>query len=319
MRSDSLVDPELRPLLDTFPALDFSVANLPAIRAGFATMFAEAPQQPVPQTSVEVLTVPGPAGAPAVRVVSYRPAGRPGPLPAILHIHGGGYVIGAPEMMDPANRVLAGELACLIVSVDYRLAPETPHPGPVEDCYAVLQWLAAKAGELGVDASRIGVKGESAGGGLAAALALLARDRGGPKLAFQHLIYPMLDDRTCMAADPNPFVGEFVWTPAQNLFGWSSLLGTAPGSDGISQYAAAGRAESLSGLPPAFIAVGDLDLFLEEDLDYARRLSRAGVPVELHVYPGAFHGFQMAQAARVSVAAECHSREALRRGLRIGG
>ncbi len=321
-RSESLVDPELKPLLGTFPPLALSAADLPAIRAGFMSMFEQASQPApgaiAPQARVEAMTVPGPSGAPSVRVVTYRPTEAQGLLPALLHIHGGGYVIGAPEMMEPANRLLASELGCLVVSVDYRLAPEAPHPAPVEDCYAALQWLHAKADQLGVDRSRIGVKGESAGGGLAAALALLARDRGGPELAFQHLIYPMLDDRTCVDPDPNPFVGEFVWTPAQNLFGWSSLLGAPPGSDGVSPYAAAARAPTLSGLPATFIAVGDLDLFLEEDLDYARRLGRAGVPVELHVYPGAFHGFQMAQAARVSIAAERDSREALRHGLKSG-
>ena len=321
MKSESLVDPELRPMLDAMPPLTLSAAELPAIRASFLSMFEETSKQKpeaalaktASQTRVETVTIPGPPGAPPVRALTYRPAERTSLLPAFLHIHGGGYVIGAPEMTDPANRLLASELGCVIVSVDYRLAPEAPHPAPVEDCYAALQWLHANAGELGVDASRIGVKGESAGGGLAAALALLARDRGGPALAFQHLIYPMLDDRTCVDPDPNPYVGEYIWTAAQNQFGWSSLLGAAPGSAGVSPYAAAARAETLSNLPPAFLAVGDLDLFLEEDFDYARRLSRAGVPVELHVYPGAFHGFDMVSTARVSQAAEAHSREALRR------
>ena len=210
MTSSALVDPELRSLLDTLPRLTFSVADLPGIRAGFASMFADAPQPTTRALHVETVTILGPPGAPAVRALLYRPAEHLGPIPALLHIHGGGYVVGAPELADPANRLLAGELECLILSVDYRLAPEVSHPGPVEDCYAALQWLHANAEILGVDASRIGVKGESAGGGLAAALALLARDRGGPKLAFQHLIYPMLDDRTCVAPDPNPFVGEYV-------------------------------------------------------------------------------------------------------------
>ena len=316
MKSLSLVDPELRPLLDTLPPLTLTVADLPDIRAGFAAMFADAPLVSTRPVRVEALTIPGPPGAPAVRALSYRPTESLGPVPAVLHIHGGGYVIGAPEITDPANRVLAGELDCFVLSVDYRLAPEVPHPGPVEDCYAALQWLYDNAAALGVDPSRIGVKGESAGGGLAAALALLARDRGGPKLAFQHLIYPMLDDRTCVATDLNPFGGEFVWTPMQNLFGWSSLLGAAPGSGGVSPYAAAAPAATQAAMAPAGVGGGAHHLFLEEDLDYARRLSRAGVPVELHVYPGAFHGFQMAQAARVSQTAERDSLEALRHSLR---
>ncbi len=234
---------------------------------------------------------------------------------ALLHIHGGGYVLGLAESNDPDNRLLARELGCVVVSVNYRLAPETAHPGPVEDCYAALVWLATHADELGVDPARIGVKGESAGGGLAAGLALLARDRGGPALAFQHLVYPMIDDRTAVTDDPHPYAGEYVWTPASNRFGWASLLGVEPGGPDVSPYAAAARATDLTGLPPAFLAMGALDLFLDEDLDYARRLTRAGVPVELHVYAGAFHGFYSAPQASVTQQANRDGLEALRRAL----
>jgi len=188
----------------------------------------------------------------------------------------------------------------------------------LSNCYAGLKWLYGNASSLQVDRTRIAVKGERAGGGLAAALALLARDRGEVRLAHQHLIYPMIDDRTGAdgSADANRFVGEYVWTPAHNQFGWASLLGTAPGGGGVSPYAAAARTDDLAGLPPSFISVGALDLFLEEDMDYARRLSRAGVPVELHVYPGAFHGFDIApQTARVAIGAARDSRDALRRAL----
>ena len=152
-------------------------------------------------------------------------------------------------------------------------------------------------------------------GGLAAALALLARDRKGPAIRFQHLTYPMLDDRTVTDPDPNPFTGEYMWTRAYNRFAWSSLLGHAAGGEGVSPYAAAARAPDLAGLPPAFLAVGGLDLFLEENLAYARRLTRAGVPVELHLYPGAFHGFEMVADARVSHKAERIGDEALLRSL----
>ena len=175
--------------------------------------------------------------------------------------------------------------------------------------------MFANAAELGVDPARIGVMGESAGGGLAASLALLVRDRGEHSLRFQHLIYPMIDDRTCVTASPNPYTGEFVWTAQANHFGWSSLLGQAPGSAGVSPYAAAARAESLAGLPPTFIATGALDLFLEEDLDYAQRLVRTGVPLELHVYPGAYHGFQWEQAAQVTRTAARDSLAALAKAL----
>ncbi len=160
--------------------------------------------------------------------------------------------------------------------------------------------------------------GESAGGGLAAALALLARDRREHVLSFEHLIYPMLDDRTCVIPHPHPYAGEFVWTPQSNAFGWASVLGVAPGSLHVSQYAAAARAEDLSGLPPTFISTGALDLFLEEDIEYARRLTRAGVPVELHVYPGAYHGFDILSQSSVSAQANRDSLAALRRALKAG-
>ena len=202
-------------------------------------------------------------------------------------------MLGKPEGSQGRNQSLASELGCVVVSVDYRLAPETPHPGPIEDCYAALKWMHAHADELGIDPARIAVGGESAGGGLAACLALLARDRGEIPLVFQLLIYPMLDDRTVTEAEPHPFAGAFIWTRDSNRFGWTSLLGCEPGGDEVSPYAAASRATDLKGLPPTFIAVGSLDLFLEEDLEYTRRLLRAGVSTELHIYPGAYHAFNM--------------------------
>jgi acetyl esterase/lipase len=263
-------------------------------------------------------TVPGPEGAPDVGVLVYRPEGASGPLPCIYHIHGGGYVAGTAAMMTvPLGQLIATLGGCVAVSVDYRLAPENPFPASIEDCYAGLAWTFAHAEELGIDPARIGVMGESAGGGLAAALALLARDRGEYKLAFQHLTYPMLDDRTCTAAEPHPFAGEYLWTAPNNLFGWASLLGEAPGGPGVSPYASPARAESLAGLPPTYIATGALDLFVEEDLEYARRLLRDGVPVELHVFPGAIHGFDMAPNVAVSETARRSRLEALRRQLGI--
>jgi len=180
----------------------------------------------------------------------------------------------------------------------------------------VFVWLHANAEKLGLDPARIGIKGESGGGGFAAAAALYARDRQGPKFAFQHLIYPMIDDRTAVRKDLHPYVGEFVWTQANNYFGWRSLLGEEPGLADVSPYAAAARAADVSGLPPTYISVGGLDLFLEENMTYADRLSRAGVPVELHLYPRAYHGFYRATNARVTKQAEHDTREALRRFLR---
>jgi acetyl esterase len=261
-------------------------------------MPVELPPGAEPRTAA----APGRDGAPEVPLRIFAPQDAAKLRPAILQIHGGGYVLGSAEMSDAANHALAAEQDAVVVSVDYRLAPETPFPGPVEDCYAALEWLAANAEELGVDPSRIITFGQSAGGGLAAALALLARDRGGPKLAAQFLIYPMIDHRTGGDADPrpNPMVGEFLWTRELNRFGWTSLRGAAgiPG-ERIGHFSPA-LAEDLSGLPPAYIATGALDLFLEEDSDYALRLIRAGVPTDLHVYPGAFHAFDLMAEAKVS-------------------
>jgi triacylglycerol lipase len=223
--------------------------------------------------------------------------------------------MGTPEMKDVENMLFASELKCAIYSVDYRLAPEAPHPAPLEDIYSVFVWLYANAGRLGLDPARIGIKGESGGGGFAAGAALYARDRQGPKFAFQHLIYPMIDDRSAVRKDLHPYVGEFVWTQENNYFGWRSLLGEEPGSAAVSPCAAAARAADVSGLPPTYISVGGLDLFLEENMTYADRLSRAGVPVEFHLYPRAYHGFYRATNARVTRQAEHDTREALRRFL----
>lgn len=307
-----LTDPELIPLLESFPGWDLAVENLPAIRAAGAAALRALP---VPEGAplAEEVFAPGPRGP--VRVLVWRTPGAAGPLPAVLQIHGGGYIMGLPEMGAATHRDLVAAHPCAVFSVDYGLAPEVPHPGPVEDCYAVLKWMVANAAGLGIDPARIGVNGISAGGGLAAALCLLARDRGEVSLAFQHLIYPMLDDRTCTAADPHPHTGAHVWNPAANLFGWRALLGVEPGSPGVSPYAAPGRAEDLAGLPPAYISVGALDLFLEEDIEYARRLTRAGVPVELHVYPGAFHAFDRSEDAAVASQARRDNRAALIRML----
>ncbi len=310
MDSLHLVDPDLRPLLEVFPQIDLSSENLVSVRS------REMPLPPVDRstTTLEILTVPGPPDSPEIRLHVYRPVGATAALPCIYHVHGGGYVMGSAGEVEPLHRPLAAELGCVIVSVDYRLAPETAFPGAIEDCYAGLAWTFGHAAELGVDPERVGVMGESAGGGLAAALALMVRDRGDYVLSFQHLIYPMIDDRTCIR-EPHPTAGEFIWHAHNNRFGWSALLGHEPGIDGVSPYAAAARANDLSGLPRTFIATGALDLFVDEDVDYAQRLNRAGVPVELHVYPGGYHGFDIFAAAPVSLQARRDSIDALRRGL----
>lgn len=312
MNSRHLVDPELLPVLEQFPDSALSRESLPALREQLREMLPPAQTD----AAIEVKTVAGPAGDPDIQLRILRPKNAAAaPLPVIYHIHGGGFVAGTADQGDMSNGPLAIELNCAIVSVDYRLAPETAFPGPIEDCYAGLAWVFANAAEQGFDTARIGVMGESAGGGLAAALALLARDRGQYPLAFQQLIYPMLDDRNGSGAEPHPFVGEYIWTPEKNRFGWEALLGHAPGGADVSPYAAPARAADLSGLPPTFLYTGALDLFLEENLDYARRLARAGVPVEFHLFPGAFHAFELQADAYVSQQARQLSQSALRRFL----
>jgi len=226
---------------------------------------------------VEVISLASGAG---VRL--FRPAGVTGPAPALLWIHGGGYVIGKAQMDDRLCRRFSARLGITVASVEYRLAPEHPYPIPLEDCYSVLTWLAALPA---VDAGRVAIGGASAGGGLAAALALLARDRGELTPAFQVLVYPMLDDRSAATAE-NP--DYRLWNTRSNRFGWAAYLG-----DADPRVAVPARRDDLSGLPPTWIGVGTHDLFHDEDLAYAERLTNAGVPCQVEVVPGAFHGFDI--------------------------
>lgn len=280
----ALVDPELRPIVAKgIPSgVKFDAATLPMMRKAMGAA----------ATSPEERMIPGPAGAPDVRILLVAPPSANKARPAILHIHGGGYIIGSASIA-PDLRQLAKEIDAVIVSVDYRLAPETKFPGSLEDNYAALQWLYDHAAELGVDRGRIALIGESAGGGHAAALAIAARDRGHIPIAFQALIYPMLDDRTGSSRPVPAHIGRILWTREANRFGWASLLGVPAGSKTVPKGAVPARVANLAGLPPTWIGVGALDLFVQEDIEYARRLVEAGVPTELMVVPGAFHGFNL--------------------------
>jgi acetyl esterase/lipase len=239
--------------------------------------------------TVEERTVPGPTGDPDVSLIICRPTVAGGSVPVLYVTHGGGMISGTSR--DSLGDVLdlAEPIGAAVVSVEYRLAPETPHPGPVEDCYAGLVWTAEHAAELGLDAGRIVLIGGSAGGGIAAALALMAQDRGGPALAGQLLMCPMLDDR-----NDSPSVHQMaelpMWNRQANEVGWTALLGDARGGPDVSPYAAPARATALSGLPPTFIDVGSADSFRDEDVDYATRIWQAGGVAELHVWPGGYHG-----------------------------
>ncbi|MCU1393330.1 MAG: lipase [Ilumatobacteraceae bacterium] len=221
----------------------------------------------------------------------HRPSGLTAPAPCVYSIHGGGYVLGDRGMDDLKFERWCTQFGIVGVSVEYRLAPETAYPGPLDDCYAGLQWVVDHHEELGIDPTQIGITGVSAGGGLAAALGLLARDRGEIALRFQLLDCPMLDDRQTTHSSRSE--GLIIWSGESNTFGWRAYLGARYGTDDIPYLAAPARATDLSGLPPTYVCVGGADGFRDEDIEYALRLGQAGVPTELHVYPGAPHGVAM--------------------------
>ncbi|MFJ4820431.1 alpha/beta hydrolase [Streptomyces sp. NPDC088801] len=254
---------------------------------------------------VEDRQVPGPEGEPDISLLICRPAsaGSAGPRPVIYHVHGGGMVIGNNRVGVDVPLAWAQALDAVVVSVEYRLAPEHPHPAPVEDVYAGLLWTADHAAEIGADPERIVIAGASAGGGLCAALALLTRDRKGPRPIGQVLMCPMLDDRNDTPST-HQMAGLGVWDRTANETGWSALLGSRRGGPDVPAYAAPARAEDLTGLPPAFLDVGSAETFRDEVVAYASRIWQAGGVAELHVWPGGFHGFDgFAPQAAVSQAA----------------
>ena len=273
------IHPELRRAARFIPRFSIQPWALPLVRK--LTDFRKPSN-----AGVEVVTLPSGAG---VRL--HRPANAAGPTPALLWIHGGGYLFGTAAQDDSVCRQYVDRLGITVAAVDYRLAPEHPYPIPVEDCYSVLTWLARLPG---IDSDRIAIGGASAGGGLTAALAFLARDRAEVTPVLQVLSYPMLDDRSVDPALND--TGFRLWNPASNRIGWQSYLGGADPA-----VAVPARRDDLAGLPPAWLGVGTLDLFHREDLAYAERLDAAGVPCEVHVVPGAFHGFDRI-AAKSSVA-----------------
>ena len=298
MNTLPLIAPGYRDAANVIPAFDYDVQPVTEIRAALEQAYGMK-YGPASLVAKEEVFLPGMAGDPQVRALLYRPKGVKEAAPGILHIHGGGWVAGTADMMASFCADLSSQHGAVVLSVDYRRAPETVFPGPHNDCYAALEWLHANASELGVDPARIAVLGDSAGGNLSAGLALRARDEGKIALKAQFLLYPALDDRTGTDQAPveNPSTGEFVVTRKYVRQLYQARLGTGLLDAQQMTYFAPTRAIDLANVAPAYLAVGSVDLFLDEDCDYALRLSRAGVPVELHVYRGVFHAFDLIPGA----------------------
>jgi acetyl esterase/lipase len=287
------MDPQVAAALEPLAALELpeppAVGDVAARRASAEQTFAYFASVAPAVTDVHrsTYTTTAPDGA-EIELRWLTKAGAP-TGPAVYYIHGGGMILGSLDLYDALLQEYVSASGVPALAVEYRLAPEHPHPTPVQDCYAGLVWFAEHAAELGVDPSRIAIMGDSAGGGLAAAAALMARDRGGPALARQILVYPMLDDRT---TEPDPaLVPVLTWTYDDNVTGWQALLGDRAGTDDVPAFAAPARALDLSGLPPTYVDVGELDIFRDEDIEYARRIAGTATSVALHVHPGAPHGF----------------------------
>jgi acetyl esterase/lipase len=310
-------DPELAAAAAEFPPL--VIDDIAAARAGLDAMVAAAnADADVSRLTLEDLHIAGPDGAPPVKIRVYRPQHSPAPTAALLYIHGGGFMVGSIASEHANAAQLADQLGIVAVSVDYRLAPESPFPAGLEDCYAALCWLHANAQRLGVDADRIGVLGQSAGGGLAAGLALLARDRKGPALCFQFLGIPELDDRL-HTASMRAFTDTPLWNRPNAVLSWQAYLGGKyqPGGDDVPVYAAPARATELRGLPPAYISAMEFDPLRDEAIVYGLKLLEAGVAVELHAFPGTFHGSSLIAQAAVSQRQAREMLEVLRRALRL--
>jgi acetyl esterase/lipase len=312
------IDPELAGIVAALPQMPFDEPV--AARAGIEALSA-AMNASVDLSGLQVIDqdIPGPAQAPTVRVRIYTPKPHvTQPSAALLYIHGGGFVVGSIATEHASSAMLARKLGIVVVSVEYRLAPEHPYPAGLDDCYAALWWLHESAAALNIDRTRIGVFGQSAGGGLAAALALYTRDRKGPGLCFQFLGIPELDDRLdtpSMVA----FTDTPLWHRPNAILSWKYYLGDSyqAGGSNVPIYAAPARATDLRGLPPAYVSAMEFDPLRDEDVIYALKLLQAGVSVELHTYPGTFHGSSLVPQAKVSKRQQQEMLEVLRRGLRI--
>ena len=290
MSTRDRIDPEsripLEGLLQVLPGGFNSIPDIVQRREVLSQMLAASEVPANPNIAVSNHVAPGPAGEIAVRIYSPKKVSQP--AAGLIYIHGGGMIMGGLDGEDATCQMMAERLGAVVVSVDYRKAPENPSPAAPEDCYAAASWVFDNAKELSLDASNIGIYGQSAGGGLAIAVALMARDRGGPKFSFLAPIYPMIDDRN--TSESSKLVTDVgIWDRAGSIEAWGWYLG----GKAADQYAAPARAEDLSGLPPTYIDVGELDMFRDEDMDFAKRLAEAGVQVEFHLWPGAYHASEI--------------------------
>jgi acetyl esterase/lipase len=292
-RDMSIIHPDLRRVAGVMIQTTVTKRNLWFMRRSFnaiAFLFLSS-RKPLPDVHIENVRIPSGDVRTSIRLRIYHPkaqsnAGRP----VLVWLHGGGYVQGKPEVSDKPCIEYVRKAGISVVSVDYRYAPEYPFPAGLEDAYAALKWIVSNARRLRIDPFRIGIGGESAGGGLAAALVQLAVDRKEIAPVFQLLVYPMLDDRTCLRTDVNGW-GHFIWNMGSNRFGWESYIGTRAGAPDLPEYAVPARRGDLSGLPPAWVGVGTVDLFHDEDVAYAKKLKDCGVECLLNIFPGTFHGF----------------------------
>jgi acetyl esterase/lipase len=271
------------------PTISFSKMNLWLIH--LIMHLTPAPKTPA-DIHIENIFIPGQDARTKIRLRIYQPKSIAAPTPVLIWLHGGGYIMGNPEMDDPGCAQYVRELGISIVSVDYRCAPKHCFPAGLEDSYSALKWVEAHSQQLGIDTKRIAVGGASAGGGLAAALVQLAHDRPGIKPVFQILVYPMLDDRTVLRADIDDR-NNFTWSQKSNRFGWESYLGRKCGEKDVAEYSVPARRADLSGLPQTWIGVGTVDIFHDEDVAYAQRLKECGTECEIYIVPGAFHGFDV--------------------------
>lgn len=310
-----IYDPEVEEVASIFPRLDIS--DVPTARATLEAFIEDLAKQGVERPSDDRIEeiermIPGPGGAPDVRIRIYMPKERNGAGPGFVNFHGGGFVLGDLESEHPRCLIMAAQGGAVSIGVDYRLAPENPFPAGVEDCYAALQWVVEHARELKIDPARIAIGGCSAGGNLTAAVALMARDRAGPRVALQMLFYPVIDDR-CNTRSMLDGAGLYIWDYQNSLDMWEHYIGQDRSM--VSPYAAPARADDLSGLPPAYVMTCEHDPLRDEALIYATRLLQAGVPVDLHNYPGTVHGFDFLTQSGISMRAIREGVEAFQRAM----